>query len=139
MEKLIEKLNLKDFQRICVLNPEADVISSIQSVRPQIRIDQKIDPRYLYNFFMIFVTSRTEVDDLSHRAIHNLYEDGILWFVYPRNIKDIEPALSRDKGWDMLKSLGFKAVRQIIVNEEWIAIRFRNARFVRSRMIMQEG
>ena len=139
MDKLVEKLNLKDFDRICIINSGEDIISAIRMARPSVRIDRKTDPRYLYNFFMIFVRSQSEVDELSHSAVHNLYEDGVLWFAYPRSNTGSESSVSREKGWDMLKTLGFKPVRQITVNEEWNGIRFRNSRFVRSRIIAREN
>lgn len=138
MDKLIEKLYLKDFQRICIINPEEELISAIEAARPSIKIDRRIDHRYLYNFFLIFVSSSDQIDDLSNRAVHNLYEDGILWFAYPRNMNDEKLTVSREKGWDMLKTLGFTAVRQFPLNERWNCIRFRNSRFVRSRRGMDE-
>lgn len=138
MEKLIEKLYLKDFQRICIINAEEDFISAFRAVRPAVRIDERIDARYLYNFILIFATSSLQVDDLSNRGVHNLYEDGILWFAYPRNGTGHKSNLTKEQGWDMLKTLGFKAVRHIIINDRWNGIRFRNSRFVRSRLSLKE-
>jgi len=138
MEKLIEKLNLKDFQRICIINPESDIVAAIKSVRPSIKIDVSIDPRYLYNFFLVFVTSVEQVEEISPRAIHNLYEDGILWFAYRKNPGEKEYTFSKDNGWDILRTLSFKAVKQVALSESWNGIRFRNSRFVRSRIITRE-
>ena len=132
MEKLIEKLYLRENQRICILNSDGDLVSSLRMARPTITVDEKIDPRYLYNFFLIFVKSREMVDDLSNRAVHNLYEDGILWFAYPRNGNKEDTSLSGKEGWGILKELGFKPVRNIIIDDSWNGIRFRNSKFVKS-------
>ncbi|MEZ4999185.1 MAG: hypothetical protein R2744_03355 [Bacteroidales bacterium] len=73
------------------------------------------------------------VDDLSNRAVHNLYEDGILWFAYPRICDDTAAGLTGKEGWGMLKELGFRPVRNIIIDDNWNGIRFRNSKFVKSR------
>lgn len=139
MEKLAEKLNLKDLQRVCIINPVAGLLDGIKAIRPSLTIDNRIDPRFLYNFFLIFVTSPSAVEEMANLAVHNLYEDGILWFAYPRHESGGAGTIDRTKGWDMLKTLGYKPVRYIIINDEWNGIRFRNARFVKSRSSEKEG
>jgi hypothetical protein len=131
MDKLLEKIGLKDFQRICIINPDNSFISAIKSSCSSIVLDREIDPRFLYNFIMVYVTSTEEIDELSNRVTHNLSEDGILWFAYPKNHNG--GSITRDKGWEMLKTLGFKAVRQTAIDDSWSGIRFRNSKFVRKR------
>ena len=56
-----------------------------------IQIDNIIDPRYPYDFMIIFVRKEAEVKELVPGALHNLAVDGVLWFCYPK--KDIKKIL----------------------------------------------
>jgi hypothetical protein len=141
MEKLATKLNLRDNSRICIMNADEELVAALSGVREGLVIDHYIDPRFLYSFFLIFVTRPDDIDDLAHRAVHNLYDDGILWFAYPRPGEDTERdrnVITRNNGWEPLKKMGLKAVTNIIINEKWNGIRFRNSKYIRSRLTTSE-
>ena len=136
MEKLATKLNLRDNSRICILNADNEVVTAITKLREGLIIDHSIDPRFLYNFFLVFVTRPDEIDDLAYSKVHNLYDDGIVWFAYPRPGDDSSRdrnIITRDNGWEPLKKMGLKAVTNIIIDERWNGIRFRNSKYVKSR------
>ncbi len=52
------------------------------------------------------------------------------------NLKDRREIIvldfNRDTGSDALGAIGFEAVRQIAIDEDWTALRFRRAEFVKS-------
>jgi len=134
MEHLLKKLNYKDQDRICIINSNKGFIEEIKKIRPGVRIDEEIDPKYLYNFFFIFVKNTDELKETAPRSIHNLSADGILWFAYPRkNSKKYNSDLSRDTGWGLVIYHGFEPVRQVSVNEDWSALRFRDQRFIKRK------
>ena len=39
---------------------------------------------------------------------------------------------NRDTGWSVLKSAGFDTVRAVAIDEDWSALRFRRAEFIKS-------
>lgn len=136
MKKLATKLNLKDNIRICILNADKDIAKKIIKTRNGLEVDYFIDPRFLYKFFLIFISNPNEIDDLAHKAVHNLYDDGILWFAYPAPGKKPDSdknLISRKDGWEALKRMGLIDVTNIIIDERWNGIRFRNSKHVRSR------
>jgi hypothetical protein len=46
--------------------------------------------------------------------------------IYPkRSSKKYDTDISRDDGWQPLGDLGFEPVRQVAVDEDWSALRFR--------------
>lgn len=134
MDQLLGKLNYKDEDRICILNAGKRFLSSIQKALGNVIIDTHIDPRYLYNFILIFAEKQNVVDSTAPLAIHNLYEDGILWYIYPKpsNGNNINE-LSSHKGWGACKEYAFEPVRHIVVNEKLSATRLRNRKFIRRR------
>jgi hypothetical protein len=131
MRTLLEKLNYKGQQRIAVINAEKNFrLAPVLEIKG-IQIDKEIDPRYAYDFMILFVKNPSEVDDFTPSAIHNLKVDGILWFCYPKkSSKNASPGLDRDHGWKALNDLGFFGIRLVNVDEEWSAMRFRNVKFM---------
>jgi len=134
MGDILQKLNYRNQGRIAILNAEKKFLRMIRSARPDLLIDTEIDPRFPYEFMLIFVRFLSEVDELAPKAIHNLVSDGVLWFAYParRSSSKIDSDLDSSHGWEILLERGFDRVRQVIIDENWSAIRFRNIRFIKS-------
>jgi hypothetical protein len=132
MEDLLKKLNYRGQKRIVILNGKNGLVDSILQLLPDVQVDIEIDPRYPYGFILVFVQKVSEVEKLAPKAIHNLISDGILWFAYPKKTsKKIPSDISRDHGWKVLIDSDFDKVRQININEDWTALRFRNIRFIK--------
>ena len=133
MEILLKKLNYKGQKRIAILNGTKVFIESVIKTIPDIQIDTEIDPRYPYEFMLLFVQQVKEVEAVAPRALHNLISDGILWFAFPKKTANkYQSDIDRDHGWEVLLDRGFDKVRQINIDDEWSALRFRNARFIKS-------
>lgn len=133
MEKLLKKLNYKGQKRVALINGSKDFNESVSKTIPDVQIDNEIDPRYPYEFILLFVQQFEEVESLAPRALHNLVSDGILWFAYPKKTsKNFSSDIDRDHGWEVLIDRGFDKVRQVAIDDDWSALRFRNARFIRS-------
>ena len=133
MKNLLEKLNYKGQKRISVINAGKDFISSISRELKEVTIDQKIDPRYPYEFILIFVKTVAEVEQIAPMTIHNLMADGILWFCYPKKTsKNYTSDIDRDHGWQALNDSGFFGIRQVAIDDDWSALRFRNKKYIKS-------
>jgi len=134
MTELLLKLNYKDYPRLCILKGDNAFRKSLQKTLPGRQVDKVIDPKYLYEFMVIFTFETADIEELAPVSIHNLAEDGILWIVYPKkNSTKYKSDISRDKGWETLKKCGFEPVRQVSVNDDLSALRFRNSKFIKSR------
>jgi hypothetical protein len=133
MDKLIKKLNYKGQQRIALINSDEIFMVDFGKEMKSIRIDTTIDPRFLYEFMLIFVDSAPLVEEFVPAALHNLSPDGILWFAFPKKTsKKFKSGPDRDNGWKSLTRLGFKRVRQVNIDDDYTALRFRNIRFIKS-------
>ncbi len=134
MDKLLTKLNYKGDSRILIIEGELRFIRTFSRTTNAIRIDAEIDPKFLYNFIIIFAETSKDVERIFPDAVQNLYEDGIIWFIYPKNpASDEDSILTRKKGWNSCKDLGFDAVRHISVDDNLSATRFRNKKFIKRR------
>jgi hypothetical protein len=133
MLKLIEKLNYKGQDRIALINAEENLTRNISNELRNVKIDNEIDPRYPYSFIILFVKSISEVEHYAPMAIHNLMADGVLWYCYPKkSSKKYKSDLDRDHGWKVLNDSGLHGVRMISIDKNWSAMRFRNAKYIKS-------
>ena len=133
MKNLLDKLNYKWQGRIAVINAEDSFIISLSADLKNVMIDRKIDPRYPYDFIILFVKSVSEVQFLTPIALHNLLADGVLWVCYPKKTsKKYSSDIDRDHGWKALNDSGLFGVRVVSIDEDWSALRFRNAKYIKS-------
>ena len=91
MNRLLEKLNYKGNNRIAVLNSEESFTEALLMESGTLVIDREIDPRFPYDFILIFVRNQAEVEIFTPIALHNLLCDGVLWFCYPKKSSKITP------------------------------------------------
>jgi hypothetical protein len=133
MKSILEKLNYKGQKRISILNAEESFLKSISSDLIDVTIDKKIDPRYPYEFIIIFVKSVSEVEQIAPVTIHNLMADGVLWFCYPKKTSPrFKSEIDRDHGWKVLNDSGLFGIRLVAIDEDWSALRFRNKKYIKS-------
>ena len=70
---------------------------------------------------------------MAPQALHNLTADGTLWFAYPKkSSRKYCSDIYRDHGWEVLIDRGMHPVRQVSVDDDWSALRFRNSRYIKS-------
>ena len=133
VNSLLKKLNYRGQKRIALINADNRTVKDFEGGNGGITVDTAIDPRFPYDFTVVFVKEVKEIEPLASRAMHNLTADGVLWFVFPKkNSSRIETDINPDHGWEYLTERGFDRVRKISFSAEWSAFRFRNVRFIRS-------
>lgn len=131
--KLVEKLNYKGEERIAVINAEEKFNVIFSDELRDVIIDKEIDPRFPYNFILLFVKNVSEVELYTPVALHNLMADGVLWFSYPKKTSKVYSSdIDRDHGWKALNDSGFHGIRMIALDDNWSAMRFRNVRYIKS-------
>lgn len=133
MDILLGKLNYKGQKRIAVINASESFLKSLVKEISDVQVDVEIDQRYPYEFMLFFVRLVSDVEVFAPKALHNLTSDGILWFAYPKKTSKIYSSdVDRDHGWEVLIDRGFDKVRQVSIDSDWSALRFRNVRFIKT-------
>jgi hypothetical protein len=131
MDSILKKLKYSDQERIALLNAPEEFTERVAGLLPEVQIDTVINARYLYDFMIAFTSGSEEVNSLGPACIHNLSDDGKLWMVYPkRTSRKYTTDINRDRGWESVEESGFRRVSQVAIDEDWSALRFRNARYV---------
>ena len=80
-----------------------------------------------------------EIQNFVQKIKGNHSADVILWLAYPKkSSKKYRSEINRDSGWITLGDAGFEGVRQIAIDEDWSALRFRNVKFIKSMKRQQK-
>ena len=75
---------------------------------------------------MAFVKTRQEVETATESLVQAAEGDAQLWMVYPKSSsKKYRCEFNRDTGWQALGEAGYEPVRQVAIDEDWSALRFR--------------
>ena len=79
------------------------------------------------------LTTQEQVDALAPTVAGKAEGDAVVWFAYPKgSSKQYKSQINRDHGWDLLGQKGFEPVRMVAIDEDWSAIRFRRAAFIKN-------
>lgn len=131
MPSVFEKLNLKSQREILVLNPPDSFEPELQALKD---VAVLRDPKRAktIQFALAFATTQAEVDALSRLLVSKAEGDALLWFAYPKGTsKRYKCEFNRDTGWNAIRSLGFDTVRQVAIDEDWSALRFRRVEHIK--------
>jgi hypothetical protein len=132
MSDIFKKLNLKDQKEILVLNPPKSFEPELAALT-DVTIHRNIESLKNITFSLAFVTKQAEVDSLARAIAKRAEGDAILWFAYPKaSSKNYTCEFNRDTGWSVLGELGFEGVRQVAIDMDWSALRFRRVEFIKS-------
>ncbi|MGM0689867.1 MAG: hypothetical protein ACQESO_09840 [Bacillota bacterium] len=145
MTPLFKKLNLKEQKEIFIINSPSSFRSELNELPQDLEIKEMISGDIEISFILAFVTEQEEIDKLATIISSKLKGDGLIWFAYPKQkSKSIISKINREHGWNILGKLGFEPVRQVAIDENWSAIRFRKAQYIKKMVrkgwaISEEG
>ena len=129
---LFGKLNLKDEREILVLNAPAAFEPELQRLTG-VAVRRRLATGRPLRFALVFATRKVEVDSAAPHLCEMLPGDAVLWFAYPKgSSRRYSCDFNRDTGWNVLGQLGFEPVRQVALDEDWSALRFRRVEFIKS-------
>src|SRR5512139_999909 len=125
MPSTFQKLNLKDQAEIVVVNAPESFEPELARLG-EVRVVRSTEEAKRISFFLAFVLTREQIDELARSLPPKAPGDSILWFAYPKgSSKRYRCDFNRDTGWDGLNEAGFSPVRQVAIDEDWSALRFR--------------
>jgi hypothetical protein len=132
MASTFDKLNLKDQKQIVVLNAPASFESELKALRG-ITVVRDLKNAGQIEFSLAFVTKQKEVDTLGKAIAKKTKGDAVVWLAYPKgSSKKYKSEINRDSGWQILGDEGFEPVRMVAIDEDWSAVRFRRAEFIKT-------
>jgi len=133
MTPTFKKLNYKDKHEILVLNSPLSFEDELISMTDSAIIVKSESEISEIEFVLIFVTKKHEIDEIISRIYPKLKGDAVLWFCYPKGTsKKYKCDFNRDTGWSALKDYKLESVRQVAIDEDWSALRFRKHEYIKT-------
>ena len=130
MSDVFKKLNLNDHREIVVLDAPASFEPELERLTG---VDVKRSLRGSgVEFLLAFVQRRVQVERLARRLGEKLKGDATVWFAYPKgSSKRYRCDFNRTTGFAAVGEEGFEGVRQVAIDEDWSALRFRRVEFIK--------
>ena len=132
MAGVFGKLQLKDQEEIVVLNAPASFEPELKSLQG-VTVLRSLKEVKEIQFSIAFVMTQPEVDAAVKVVASKAKGDAVVWFAYPKqSSKRYTSTINRDAGWKSLGKAGFESVRMVAIDEDWSAVRFRRAEFIKT-------
>jgi hypothetical protein len=132
MGTVFEKLQLKDQKDILVLNAPKSFEPELERLKG-VTVHRALKDVKETQFYLAFVITQSEVDAAVKGVAARATGDASVWFAYPKgSSKRYTSTINRDNGWASLGAAGFESVRMIAIDEDWSAVRFRRAEFIKT-------
>lgn len=124
------KLQLKDQTEILVLGAPESFESDLSELAG-VRIVRDPETVETIGFALAFVMTQEQVEAAAGSILQKAPGDAVLWFAYPKGTsKKYKSAITRDSGWQSLGRAGLEPVRQVAIDQDWSALRFRRVEFI---------
>lgn len=133
MNALFKKLNYKDQAAIHIVNAPASFNPAVDEMRPITAVHDTMSKAKGVSFAIAFATKQAEVDKFAQQIAKSSAGDAVVWIAYPKgSSKKYTCEFNRDTGWTEMGQHGFEPVRQVAIDEDWSALRFRRVDFIKS-------
>ncbi len=133
MNPVFKKMNYKEHEVIHVVNSPESFEKELKEMMAYAAVKKQIKATDKAEFVIAFCTKQSEIDKLTPVFAKALQGDGLLWFAYPKGTsKKYKCDFNRDTGWDLLGKHGFEPVRQVAIDEDWSALRFRRVEHIKT-------
>lgn len=142
MDDLLRKMNYAGQSEVCVVNSPTSFDARLASWRLEAEVHESLGPNA--TFVVAFATTKDAVDAIAQQAHACTQGDATVWVAYPKtSSKRYRCDFNRDTGWDQFGAHGFEPVRQVAIDEDWSALRFRRVEYIkkmtRSFAMTEEG
>ncbi len=144
MDPLLRKLNLKDEPEIVVLGAPAALAPLLERFSADVRVRTRMPARAA--FVIAFVRTAAEIERRAAQVASGTEGDAKVWMAYLKKSSPLhDPEVSRDESWAPMGAAGFEGVRQVAIDDDWSALRFRRVEHIvrlardPSRAMTREG
>jgi len=133
MNAIFAKLNLKQAAAVHVIDAPASFEPELAELSEVTRIERSLDGVTGATFALAFATRQIEVDAFAEAVARATEGDVLVWIAYPKgSSKKYTCEFNRDTGWTSMGAHGFEPVRQVAIDADWSALRFRRVEYIAS-------
>jgi hypothetical protein len=132
LNPIIKKLQFKDKgQPVLIIQAPKAYDEVLSAFEGEVHKSPKLD---MYDFVQVFGTTNEEIKRAADESVKHVSEDGLLWLCYPKKSSKVYKGsdCSRETVTPMLSEHGYEPVRQIAIDEDWSALRFRKVEQIKT-------
>lgn len=130
MEGLFKKLNYKNQSVVHVFNSPDSFRTELVMLSEKAAIKHDVTGE-IY-FAISFMQRQEKLEEMVREVAPKLIGDAVFWVAYPKGTsKNYTCDFNRDTGWGVMGNYGLEPVRQVSIDEDWSAIRFRKVAFIK--------
>lgn len=132
MTTLFKKLNFKEHASIVAINSPKTFDTELEQMSKIAIIEKDLNTITETEFIICFVTTQNEIDTFITAIYPKLKGDTIIWLCYPKmTSKNYKCDFNRDTGWTSLGQYNLEPVRQVAIDDDFSALRFRKVEFIK--------
>lgn len=132
MTPLFKKLNLGAERKILVLNAPASFESEL-ALLEDVHVERAVKKGLSVRFAIAFAMTHAALDAASSAIASVAEGDAVVWIAYPKGTsKTYRCEFNRDSGWTVLGEAGYEPVRQVAIDDDWSALRFRKTAHIKT-------
>jgi hypothetical protein len=130
MEGIFKKLNYKDQPVVHVLEAPESFNTELRALDGKATIQR--DATGEIQFAIGFVQLLKRLAEMAHEVAPKLVGDAVFWMAYPKGkSKNYTCDFNRDTGWEAMGDYGLEPIRQVSIDEDWSALRFRKVAYIK--------
>lgn len=131
MTPLFHKLNLGSHRQLLVVNGPDSFNAELLALS-DVTVHRNESVASSVSFALVFVQTLAEVKKAAC-WLPQMTNDAIIWMAYPKgSSKRYQCEFNRDTGWAAIGEAGFEPVRQVAIDTDWSALRFRRPEYIKS-------
>jgi hypothetical protein len=124
MMTLIQKLQAKGLETALVVNAPKEAAGIVKEIGAAMEVSDS-PGKGPYGLILAFVQDSVQFAATLQKVRVIMIDSGKLWFAYPKKTsKRYASDMTRDSGWETMKTLGYSPVRQIALDDNWSALLF---------------
>lgn len=132
MTPLFNKLNFKGQREIVVLNAPESFERELDALQG-VTVHREASALERVDFAIAFVITTAQLAAAAEAILPRAQGDAVVWFAYPKGTsRRYKCEFNRDSGWAPMGVAGFEGVRQIAIDEDWSALRFRRVEHIKT-------
>ncbi len=126
MTDVFRKLNFKGHSPILVVGSPRSFAAELKAMSAETEIHAAPKASSRSDFALAFAPMRADLLAAAKVLLRAIEDGAVAWFAYPKQTsKHFTSDLNRDLCGEALKPLGLQPVRQVAIDDDWSALRFK--------------
>lgn len=135
MTPLFKKLNYKGQEQVFVLRAPEEFEGALEELATEgpVNVSREIAENSNVDFAICFAKTLTDIDGIAETVDGRLSSDATVWISYPKkSSKKYTCEFNRDNGFNAIGAIGLEPVRQVAIDADWSALRFRKVENIKT-------